>query len=117
LIVAATGYRPRLPRLVEDKGGGIEPARSSGGLAVTSEAEIVDTGGRAVAGVLAYGLGVGIQAPSRIGGEPSNERAITSVWLYQHDVGRIVLGALLGEDVEAHADMPALTPGALGSGF
>ena len=118
LVVAATGYRARLPELVAEAGGRIEPARTSAGLAVSPNAEIVDTGGHTVSNVLTYGLGVGIRAPDRIGGEPSNERAITSVWLYQHDVGRMVLRGLIGaEDVEAHADLPALTPGALGSGF
>jgi hypothetical protein len=118
LVVTATGYRARLPALVAEWGGRINPARSSAGLAVTPDAEIVDTGGQTVSNVLTYGLGVGVRAPDRIGGEPSNERAITSVWLYQHDVGRMVLRGLIGaEDVEAHANLPALTPGALGSGF
>jgi hypothetical protein len=118
LVVAATGYRPRLPELVMEAGGRIEPARSRAGLAVTDQAELVTRGGHTIPGVLTYGLGVGIRAPERVGGEPSNERAITSVWLYQHDVGAMALRALLGpEEVELHADMPALTPGALGSGF
>jgi hypothetical protein len=118
LIVAATGYRPRLPGLVTEAGRPIEPAQSSAGLAVTDGAEMVATGGETVSNVLTYGLGVGIRAPERIGGEPSNERAITSVWLYQHDVGLMALRTLIGtEEVEAHAEMPALTPGALGSGF
>ncbi|MEK6274509.1 MAG: hypothetical protein AABM30_04145 [Actinomycetota bacterium] len=118
LVVAATGYEPQLPELFEESGARIEPARSSAGLVVTGDAEVVDRRGRALPGVLSYGLGVGIRAPKRVGGEPSNERAITSVWLYQHDVGRAALSSLLGvDDVEAHAEMPALSPGALGSGF
>jgi hypothetical protein len=98
LVVAATGYRARLPELVAEAGGRIELARSSAGLAVTPDAEVVDRGGHRVSNVLTYGLGVGIRAPDRIGGEPSNERAITSVWLYQHDVGRMVLHGLIGAD-------------------
>jgi hypothetical protein len=118
LVVAATGYRPRLPQIRKQDGRRITPARSPAGLAVTEDTEIVDKGGETIPNVLTYGLGVGIRAPERVGGEPSNDRAITSVWLYQHDVGRMALRALLGaEDVEAHADLPALTPGALGSGF
>ena len=118
LVVAATGYRPRLPEIRKQDGRRITPARSPAGLAVTEDTEIVDKGGETIPNVLTYGLGVGIRAPERVGGEPSNDRAITSVWLYQHDVGRMALRALLGaEDVEAHADLPALTPGALGSGF
>jgi hypothetical protein len=118
LIVAATGYEPELPALVSGSGEEIVPDRSTSGLVVSDELEVVDTRGRALPGVLAYGLGVGIRAPRRVGGEPSNERAITSVWLYQHDVGQVALDSLLGaEDVEAHSMMPALTPGALGSGF
>lgn len=118
LIVAATGYRPRLPELITEAGGRIELARSPAGLAVTDRAEPLTTSGLTISNVLTYGLGVAIRAPQRIGGEPSNERAITSVWLYQHDVGRVALRGLLGEEeVEAHGDMPALTPGALGSGF
>jgi hypothetical protein len=118
LVVAATGYRPRLPAIRAHGGQSVEPARSSAGLAVTDRAEVLATSGEPLTNVLAYGLGVGIRAPDRIGGEPSNQRAITSVWLYQHDVGAMALRTLLGEeDVEAHAVLPALTPGALGSGF
>jgi hypothetical protein len=118
LIVAATGYEPQLPALVSDSREQIVPAKSTSGLVVSDELEVVDTRGRALPGVLAYGLGVGIRAPTRVGGEPSNERAITSVWLYQHDVGQVALNSLLGiDDIEAHSTMPALTPGALGSGF
>jgi hypothetical protein len=119
LVVAATGYRPRLPEILAHGGRVVEPARSSSGIAVTDRAELVAANGDPVANVLTYGLGVGIRAPERIGGEPSNQRAITSVWLYQHDVGDMALGSLLGEeDVEAHSVAPpALTPGALGSGF
>ena len=118
LIVAATGYRPQLPEILTHGGRSVEPARSSAGIAVTDRAELVTANGHPIPNVLTYGLGVGIRAPERIGGEPSNERAITSIWLYQHDVGNMALGSLLGEeDVEAHSDLPALTPGALGSGF
>jgi hypothetical protein len=118
MIVAATGYRPRLPELCTERGARVEPGRSSAGLAVNDRAELVTRGGNAIDSVLSYGLGVGIRAPRRIGGEPSNERAITSVWLYQHDVGGMALGSILGTDeVEAHAELPALTPGALASGF
>jgi hypothetical protein len=118
LIVAATGYLPRLPDILAYSGRSVEPARSSAGIAVTDRAELLAANGEPVPNVVTYGLGVGIRAPERIGGERSNQRAITSVWLYQHDVGKMVLRSLLGEeDVEAHADMPALTPGALGSGF
>jgi hypothetical protein len=118
LIVAATGYRPRLPELVTDDGGRIAPAHSAAGLAVNDRAELLTAGGKALPSVLTYGLGAGIRAPRRVGGEPSNERAITSVWLYQHDVGEMALRSILGaEEVEAHAQPLALTPGALGSGF
>jgi hypothetical protein len=118
LIVAATGYRPRLPELVTEEGECIQAVQSAAGLAVNDRAELLTEAGRALPNVLTYGLGAGVRAPRRVGGEPSNRRAITSVWLYQHDVGEMALRSILGaEEVEAHAQPPALTPGALGSGF
>jgi hypothetical protein len=117
LVVAATGYRSRLPELAAGAGDRIELASSPAGLAVTERTELIAAGrGGTVPNVLAYGLGAGIRALGPIGGEPSNERAITSVWLYQHDVGRMALGTLLGEtDADAQAGMPA--PGALAIEF
>lgn len=98
LVVAATGYRPRLPRLVAADGSSLELAYSSGGAVTTAKAELVRVDGTPIPELIAYGLGAGLAVSPLVGGERSYPTA-DGVWLYQNDVGAIALGSLLREPV------------------
>jgi ubiquinone/menaquinone biosynthesis C-methylase UbiE len=58
---------------------------------------LVKNGGTHVAlsGVFAYGLGSGMTVNNLIGGEPSFQGRVDSVWLYNKDIGRVLLEHLL----------------------
>jgi hypothetical protein len=98
LVIMATGYRVRLPELIDESGDRIDVQLTPAGLAVTDGMEIIAKDGRPLSNVIAYGLGVQVPVSKRVGGEPSHHGAITSVWLYQHNVGEIALRSLLGPD-------------------
>lgn len=98
LVVAAVGYRPRLPRLSGPDGLPLELAVSETGLVVTPRAQLVAANGRVVPELLAYGLGAGLAAEAELAAEPSYTGRVDAVRLYQNEVGRIVLDSLMAED-------------------
>jgi hypothetical protein len=111
LVVAAVGYRPRLPRLSGPDGLPLELATSETGVVVTPRAQLVAANGRVVPELLAYGLGAGLAAEADLAAEPSYTGRVDAVRLYQNEVGRIVLDSLLAEDAAEE-----LTPAA-GAGY
>jgi hypothetical protein len=93
-VVVATGYQARLPLLHREDGTALVAAASESGTAVNRAGHLLDTDGRAHPRLLAYGLGAGQGASPDVGGEPGFRRRADGVWLYQHDVGRLVLDEL-----------------------
>ena len=98
LVVAAVGYRPRLPRLSGTDGLPLELAVSESGVVVTPRAQVVAANGRVVPELFAYGLGAGLSAEAELAAEPSYTGRVDAVRLYQNEVGRIVLDSLLAGD-------------------
>ena len=75
------------------------------GTIVDHAGHLVDTDGHAHPRLLAYGLGAGQGVSRDVGGEPGYDRRADGVWLYQHDVGRLVLDELLTAEVSERADV------------
>lgn len=100
-IVSAAGFEPRLPRLLDAGGEPLRLLDSGPGLAVSDRAELLDASGRPVPSLVAYGLGAGLRPSPHIGGEPSFGGRLDGVWLYQHDLGKVVLDRLLAPAVAA----------------
>lgn len=103
-IVVATGYQARLPVLRHENGGELVAAVSESGTVVDPAGHLVDIDGRAHPRLLAYGLGAGQGVSADVGGEPGYDRRADGVWLYQHDVGRLILEELLTADLPEAAD-------------
>ena len=115
LVIVATGYRVRLPELIDESGDRIDVQLTPTGLAVTNGMEIIAKDGRVLSSLIAYGLGVRVPVSKDVGGEPSYHGAITSVWLYQHNVGEIALRSLLGPDrLSPHRDRVKFPLGVFG---
>ncbi len=92
LIVSAVGYRPRgLPVL--DLGGrtvGLS-AHQPGGTLVGPRCGVLDERGREIAGLLGIGLAAGFRPGGAMGGEPSFAGQVNGLWLWQNDVGALVV--------------------------
>jgi hypothetical protein len=89
VVVAATGYRPRLPPVTAD--GFPVPLRgASGGPSVDDACRIVTARGAPLPRVFSLGLASGFVPSGEMGGEPSFRGHTNGVWLYQHHIGRRV---------------------------
>jgi hypothetical protein len=88
-VVAATGYRPRLPRMVAG-GVPVPLLASTGGPSVDGECRVLTARGKPFDRVLSLGLASGFVPSGEMGGEPSFRGHTNGVWLYQHHIGRRV---------------------------
>ncbi|MEY9877493.1 hypothetical protein ABH931_007017 [Streptacidiphilus sp. MAP12-33] len=95
VIVLATGYQAALPELVDAQGQPIRPAVDATGTVVSSRVRLVDANGTEYPQLLGYGLGAGLPASTVAGGEASYHRRADGVWLYQNDIGDLVVDELL----------------------
>jgi dTDP-4-amino-4,6-dideoxygalactose transaminase len=101
LVVSALGYRPRALPLFGTDGRAIAlQARAPGRLAmVDRQCRLLDADGRPVAGAFGIGLAAGFVPGGTLGGEPSFRGQANGLWLWQNDVGSLILGQL-GEQAE-----------------
>lgn len=94
VVVACLGYGPQLPALTRD-GGPLRLRTDRGALDTRTDGVTRDSGGDAVPGLFAFGLGAGLRPSPEVGGEPSYQGRLDGVWIYQHDAGGRVLRAVL----------------------
>lgn len=97
LVIAALGYRPRAVP-VRSHGGQPITLRSQTGPQqplVDSQCRVLDGGGRPVPGLFGIGLGAGFVPRGRLGGEASFRGQANGLWLWQHDVGALIVGAVM----------------------
>jgi hypothetical protein len=95
-VITGVGYEPKLPTLRWPDGSPLRLASDDNGAQVTEQAQLVSAEGTVLPELLALGLGAGQPAWGQLAGEPSYAGRLDSVALYQAEVGRIVLGSLLG---------------------
>jgi len=101
LIVPAFGYRPRAVPMFAENG---QPIRLRGceskGALVDDDCRVVElsaNGERPLSNVFGIGLASGFIPSGDLGGEPSFRGQTNGFWLYQNDVGQIVLSRLLAQ--------------------
>jgi hypothetical protein len=98
LIIAALGYRPRTLPVHDTQGRPI--ALRGGGAAmrplVDDFCRVVDARGRPIGGLFGLGLANGFVPSGRLGGESSFVGQANGLWLWQNDVGAIIVDQLLG---------------------
>jgi hypothetical protein len=97
LVIAAFGYRPNALRLLDEHGSDIRLFAET-----APEAPLVDDGCRVLdwlrrplPGVFGIGLAAGFVPYGRLGGEPSFKGQANGLWLWQNDVGMIVVNSVL----------------------
>jgi len=94
-IVCAFGYAANAVPMYDVDGRPLALQTEHGARVVDRHARLLRADGRAIPNLLAYGLGSGLRVSAEIGGEPSYHGRVDGVWLYQHDVGRVVMRSLL----------------------
>ena len=97
LVVAAFGYRPHALPLIDAAGRAIR-LRADGpvrGAMVDDRCRMIDAEGRAIPGVYGLGLAAGFVPGGRLGGEKSFRGQANGLWLWQNDVGLMIVDQLL----------------------
>lgn len=106
LVVAALGYRPRALRILAQAGEAISlgSARGPQAALVDGQCRIVDIAGDAIPGLFGIGLGAGFVPRGKLGGEPSFTGQANGLWLWQNDVGALIVDAVLSTPIGARID-------------
>lgn len=98
LIVAALGYRPRALPVLGLRGEPIKLHAQTLDMLpmVDGECRVLDAAGQPLPQLFGIGLAAGFVPRGRLGGEPSFVGQANGLWLWQNDVGAMIVNALLG---------------------
>jgi len=94
LVVPAFGYQKNVVPIYDPSGtqlkvlDGLAPPTLDSGRLCTLDGRILDS-------ICSIGLGSGFRSSAAIGGEASYQASVEGVWLYQNDIGSIILEQLL----------------------
>jgi hypothetical protein len=96
-VIGATGYRPRALPLFDVDGAPILLASDAAvpGPLVDRHCRVRDAAGEVVPGVFGIGLAAGFVPWGALGGEPSFRGNANGLWLWQNDVGQMIVDAVL----------------------
>ncbi|MDH7640089.1 DegT/DnrJ/EryC1/StrS family aminotransferase [Sphingomonas oryzagri] len=105
LVVASFGYQPHALPLIDERGRAIRlrcegPVR---GRMVDDLCRVVDTASCAVPGVYGIGLAAGFVPHGKLGGEASFRGQANGLWLWQNDVGQLIVEQLLSASERVRA--------------
>ena len=95
LVIGATGYRPRALPLFAADGAPIVLACDTGGPMVDRHCRVLAADGSVVPDAFGIGLAAGFVPWGKLGGEPSFRGNANGLWLWQNDVGQIIVDQLL----------------------
>lgn len=102
LVVAALGYRPRAMPIVDDSGT-IALAAHDGRPMVDRHCRIVDSADQPIPGLFGIGLAAGFVPWGALGGESSFSGQANGLWLWQNDVGQMIVDQVLADEARAAA--------------
>lgn len=103
LVVAALGYRPVALPLLDAAGRAIALAAQDGGAMVDPHCRLLGADGAVVADAYGIGLAAGFVPWGRLGGEASFSGQANGLWLWQNDVGAMIVDQLLAGELRAVA--------------
>lgn len=96
LVVSAVGYRPRALPVLDLQGHPVGlRAHQPGGALVGPRCGVLDEQGQEIEGLLGIGLAAGFRPGVAMGGEPSFTGQVNGLWLWQNDVGALVVRRML----------------------
>ena len=103
LVVGALGYRPRSVPLLGVDGTPLALAHHAGRPMVDRHCRILDANDMPVPGAYGIGLAAGFVPWGRLGGEASFRGQANGLWLWQNDVGQMIVDQVLPRDAQAAA--------------
>jgi hypothetical protein len=108
IVVAALGYRPRSLPIVGRDGAPLHLFASTGPQKplVDKQCRVLDAAGRPVPGLFGIGLAAGFVPSGPLGGEVSFRGQANGLWLWQHDVGSLIVKAVLKSESESRNPIP-----------
>ena len=111
LVVAALGYRPNALRILDVDGVQIPLHAHAGPNApmVDDCCRVMDSSRGPIPGLYGIGLAAGFVPRGKLGGEPSFIGQANGLWLWQNDVGSIIVNAVLRSTAGSLA-MPRRAP-------
>ncbi len=113
LVVAALGYRPRALPVFDMAGRPVQLLAETGPQArlVDDRCRVLDASGNPLPHLFAIGLAAGFVPHGTLGGEPSFRGQANGLWLWQSDVGGLIVDAILspslGQDYFLESSAPA----------
>lgn len=105
VVIGALGYRPRALPLYDAEGVRIALMADHPGRPrlVDQQCRVLDAEGRPVPGVYGLGLASGHVPDGPLGGEASFSGKANGLWLWQNDIGRMVVDQILADRAAAAA--------------
>jgi hypothetical protein len=112
IVVAALGYRPRSLPIVRRDGAPLQLFASTGPQKplVDKQCRVLDADGRPIPGLFGIGLAAGYVPSGPLGGEVSFRGQANGLWLWQHDVGSLIVKAVLKPGSEPRRPIPHHVP-------
>jgi hypothetical protein len=122
LVIAAQGYRPRALPVFDVAGLPVALHSQTGPQAplVDGQCRVMDAAGEPLPNLFAIGLAAGFVPHGKLGGEPSFRGQANGLWLWQSDVGGLIVDALLSSRQQefqepaatrkSFADVPQVVP-------
>ncbi len=111
LVIAALGYRPHALPVADGAGRPIALAADAGAAMVDRHCRVLDAAGAPLPGLYGIGLAAGFVPWGRLGGEASFAGQANGLWLWQNDVGRMIVDQLLDGGASEESAMPARAVG------
>ena len=107
VIIGCLGYRPRGLAVLDVMGRPVPLlADQAGGALVSRGCGILDADGREIPGLYGIGLAAGFRPSGTMGGERSFRGQANGLWLWQNDVGELILDRMAEEICPQTADWP-----------
>ncbi len=105
IIIGALGYRPHALPLFDRDGARIPLAAHAPGRPrlVDQQCRVIDSEGQPLPGVYGIGLAAGFVPSGKLGGERSFKGKANGLWLWQNDVGQMIVDQLLTRQKRAAA--------------
>jgi hypothetical protein len=94
MIVPAFGYRPRTVPMYSESGRILFSA-DNGGPLVNKHCQVIGSQGEAIPNVYGVGLASGFVPWGAMGGEPGFKGQTNGLWLYQNNIGEMILKQLM----------------------
>jgi hypothetical protein len=95
LVIAALGYRPHALPVNDRHGTPIALAAHQGKPMVDRHCRVLDQSGAPIGGLYGIGLAAGFVPWGALGGEASFNGQANGLWLWQNDVGAMILDQIL----------------------